>query len=113
MNANAITAGLLLAISEKYQPRCLIFRINVIVARASRGTVRSAPNGCPDILGIVEGRAVVIEVKAGRDTLRPAQIHFRDQWIKAGGAYILARDIENAMADLESQVRGGAIERTN
>ncbi len=105
MSSNAITAGILLAINQTYQPHVLVFRLNVIVMKASRGTVRSAPNGCPDIIGVLRGRPIVIEVKYGRDTLRPAQVKFRDQWIKAGGAYVLARSVEQAMQDIETQIK--------
>lgn len=106
MNANGLTAALLVAINAAYQPDVLLFRLNIIVARATRGAVRSAPNGVADVIGCVRGRAVAIEVKAGRDTLRPAQVNFRDQWVRAGGIWILARSLEQGMKDLREKIDG-------
>ncbi len=104
VSANAITADLLVAINAEYQPEVLLFRLNIIVARATRGAVRSAPNGVADVIGCIRGRAVAIEVKAGRDTLRPAQVNFRDQWIRAGGVHVVARSLEQGMKDLREQI---------
>jgi len=121
-SANDITKLLLLAISEKYKPACLMFRLNVIVAAASRGggrggVVRSAPNGSPDLIGCVGlpdgpslpgGRscAVAIEVKAGKDRLGPDQVAFRGAWLAAGGVYIVARDVDRTMELLDLALRG-------
>lgn len=98
--ANAITNTLLVRINERYQPRCLMFRLNVMLMRASRGVVRSAPNGCPDLIGTILGHGVAIEVKAGRDRMNPAQERFAAQWVRSGGIHIVARDVERAMKDL-------------
>ena len=121
----ALVKSLLLAISEKYKPACLMFRLNVIVAAASRGggrggVVRSAPNGSPDLIGCVGlpdgpslpgGRscAVAIEVKAGKDRLGPDQVAFRGAWLVAGGIYIEARDVERTMELLDLALRGPAV----
>lgn len=115
MTSNDITKLLLLAISEKYKPACLMFRLNVIVAAASRGggrggVIRSAPNGSPDLIGCIgvqdRSAAVAIEVKAGNDRLSPAQRAFRSAWLAAGGIYIVARDVERTMEMLDLAVRG-------
>lgn len=106
LSSNVITAELLLRLNAIYQPAILLFRLNVIVARASRGAVRSAPNGAADIMGTIQGRAVAIEVKAGRDRLRPAQENFRDQWTRAGGVYVVARDVEQAITEIQGHLRG-------
>lgn len=37
------------------------------------------------------GRAVAVEVKIGRDPLRPDQVRWRDGFVAAGGLYVLAR----------------------
>lgn len=107
MNANQLTGEILIALSQRYGHRCIAFRANVITARAARGAVRSLPAGTADVLAAVCGRPVAIEVKAGRDRLRPSQIAFRDAWIKAGGIHIEARGVDAAMAELEARITGG------
>jgi len=110
-SANSITAELLLKINEKYQPAVLLFRLNVIVASASRGggrggVIRSAPNGSPDLIGSMRGTPVAIEIKAGEDRLNPAQRAFRGAWLGAGGIYIVAGDVERTMEMLDQALRG-------
>jgi hypothetical protein len=102
--ANSITADLLVEINKQYQPHMLLFRLNVMVAEASRGAVRSAPNGTADLIGCVCGHPVAIEVKAGRDRLREEQANFRDQWLRGGGIYIIARSAEQGIADLRQEI---------
>lgn len=111
MNSNEITKSLLLAISEKYKPACVVFRLNVIVATASRGggrggVVRSAPNGSPDLIGACRGVPLAIEVKSGKDRMGPAQVAFRGAWLAAGGVYIVARDVERTMEMLDLALKG-------
>ena len=109
MTSNDLTRLLLLAISRTYWPHVLVFRLNVIVARGlragSQGCIRSAPNGSPDLIGTCQGRGLAIEIKAGKDRLSPAQALFRDSWRRAGGVYIVARDVGQAMRELAEALR--------
>lgn len=104
LSANNITASLLLELNERYQPHICIQRINVIVARAKRGTVRSARNGTSDILGCIRGIPVAIEVKTENDRMRTEQVSFGESWERAGGIYVIARDAERALAEIDSRV---------
>jgi hypothetical protein len=106
MDSNTLTRSLLLAISERYQPACLMFRLNVIVAMGKRGCIRSAPNGSPDLIGAIQGHPVAIEIKAGKDRLSPAQRAFRDAWQRSGGIYIVARDVDLTMCELAFALEG-------
>ena len=105
VTANGITNALLLRISERYQPYCLIFRLNVTGMVAGTQFIRSAPKGTSDIIGTIYGYAVAIEVKAGKDTLNPDQKRFREQWLKAGGIHLVARDVDRTMSELNAQIK--------
>lgn len=63
------------------------------------------PGQC-DLWGFVapRGRLLEIEVKTGKATLSNVQEKWRDLIVKFGGIYILARSVEQALADLESQL---------
>lgn len=100
-SSGQLTSNLLVEINRRYQPRCLIFRLNVIAGKIDKRFVRSAPPGVADIIGAIRNRAIAIEIKAGQDRMRKNQIDFRDSWIRAGGIHVVARSVEQAMADLE------------
>lgn len=51
--------------------------------------------GYSDIQGILNGRGVAIEVKAGKDKLKPLQRWFLDHVRKAGGLSIVARSVQD------------------
>lgn len=50
--------------------------------------------GMPDIMGIVKGRAVGIEVKKPRGKQSPAQKEWETKMRKAGGIYLVASSVE-------------------
>ena len=47
--------------------------------------------GLPDMCAVVRGRAFWIEVKVGRDKLRPAQAEFKAAWDAAGVPVVVGR----------------------
>jgi hypothetical protein len=51
--------------------------------------------GSADIHAIIAGRAVMIEIKVGRDQLSPEQIKECERVQRAGGIYYVARDMES------------------
>lgn len=82
-------------------------------AAALQALIRSRPiqfgvPGEPDIDGWIPigGRAVrlAIEVKTGRDAMRPEQVTFQGVLTKAGGIYVVAHDLEQAVNDLHTAV---------
>lgn len=84
--ANAITNNLLRAINM--QPRCVAYRINNVgVWDAAKGVYRkgNTQKGIFDISGIVKGRPVWLEVKAGRDKPSTDQLIFQQEVRGAGG----------------------------
>lgn len=103
--ANSLTADILVAISRTYNPNCHVFRVNVVIARTKFRTVRSAPNGTSDLIGSILGKPFAIEIKAARDRLSSDQILFRDQWVKSGGVYIVAREVEKCMEEIREWLK--------
>lgn len=104
---------LLVAISKRYMPRAMVWNLNVIVGDKSRNFTRSAPNGAADIVGCIDGgdgigRAVAVEAKTGTGELSERQRAFRGAWLAAGGVYIVARDVDTAMRELDLALQGRA-----
>ena len=102
----SLTNALLLAISDTYGRGACVQRINVIVARTHERTVRSATPGTADVLGACAGRPCAFEVKAGRDRQSQKQRNFQAAWERAGGIYLIVRDVEQAMAELRERLGG-------
>lgn len=59
--------------------------------------VRFGLSGSSDIIAVIKGRFVGIEVKVGRDRQRQNQANFAAAVQKAGGLYILARSVDDVM----------------
>jgi hypothetical protein len=55
--------------------------------------------GSADLIGLLvpSGRGIAIEVKTPIGKLSPTQIAWRGAWERAGGLYILARSVEQAI----------------
>lgn len=108
ITANDLTAQLLIEIPKRF-PHIRVWRSNRIDAMAvgKNGKLRRVQAGIDgqgDITGIIgkSGRRLEIEVKAGRDRMRDTQHAFQAMIVKASGVYILARDVERCLADLEA-----------
>ena len=72
--------------------------------------------GWPDITGCCQGRFFGIEVKTPKDDLRPDQIECRDDILRAGGYWTLARTVEDAMRlinTIERDVHGAVVSGRN
>lgn len=52
--------------------------------------------GVADLTAVKHGRVVFIEVKTAAGRLSEDQKRFRDDLLRAGGTYILARSVEDA-----------------
>ena len=61
--------------------------------------IRYGFKGSHDILGVLPGgRALGVEVKVGRDTVKPHQARFHEAFTKRGGLSLVVR----SLADLEA-----------
>lgn len=59
--------------------------------------------GSPDIIGVSDGRAIGLEVKAERGQLSESQINFRRKWMHCGGLYGVPRSVEEALRVLRGE----------
>ncbi len=95
------------ALYERYGRTCCIQKINVVNAvvtgrgGASRRLVSAQP-GTADLIGVIGGLPVAIEVKVGKDRQRPAQESWQRAWESAGGCYILARSVEQVLEEVRT-----------
>ena len=86
-----------------------MFRINVGKFRPIDGeqkrVIQSAPEGTPDLLGVIQrgdvGQAFGIEVKAPRGQQREAQKKWQAAWEARGGIYILAKHLDDVYKGLD------------
>jgi hypothetical protein len=99
MSEAGIQAQILLAIGR--MPELMIWRQNVGKFRLDTGRVISfGVAGCPDIIGCYKGRFVGIEVKTPKGRQSDQQINFQAAVERAGGIYILARSVDDAVSAL-------------
>jgi hypothetical protein len=73
------------------------FRVNNGAFKTERGGFLRSTNriGVADIIGVHNGRAYAIEVKSDTGRQSRGQIDFMDDWQSEGGAYVLARSVED------------------
>jgi hypothetical protein len=96
MSEADIQARILVAITAL--PGAFFYRNNTGAAFTREGRmIRFGLAGAPDILGCYRGRAIGIEVKAPRGGQREAQRRWQASIERAGGVYILARSVNDAL----------------
>ncbi len=84
----------------------LVWRNNVGAARTAGGrVVRFGTPGSPDIMAIVGGRFVGIEVKSRRGKLSTRQRRWRAACEAAGGVYIVARCVDDVQGVIDDARR--------
>ena len=94
-----IQAHILVAVTAL--PGAMLWRQNTGVAHTDSGrTVRFSRPGTPDILGVLRGRAIGIECKSETGRLSSDQRHWCDAWQAAGGLYVVARSVSDALEAL-------------
>lgn len=94
---------ILVALSKRYHPCGIFWRQNAGRTRNDRGAwITLGPSGISDIVGVIVGRAVFIEVKTATGKQRKTQKAFQVAAEKAGGIYIVARSPDEAIAQIEA-----------
>jgi len=80
-----------------FEQKCFAWRNNSGgIFDQKLGRYRSSPKvGTPDILGIYNGLFVGIEVKTGKDKLRPEQIGFIKSAEYVGGQCFIAHNLDD------------------
>lgn len=79
------------------EARAIFWRQNVVVVKGEDRFVRSGVPGQPDVVGVVIGTAYGIEVKRARGKQSTAQRAFEERFTRAGGVYIVARTLSDAL----------------
>lgn len=93
--------AILVELTKAFHPRGVFWRQNAGRVRTDRGAwVVLGPPGISDVVGLLEGRSVFVEVKTDAGKQRPAQAAFQRAVEKAGGLYIIARSPAEAVAGL-------------
>jgi len=103
---------ILIALTQRFHPLGVFWRQNAGRVRSDRGAwVQLGPPGISDIVGLIEGRSVFVEVKVPGGKQRTGQAAFQRAVEKAGGLYLVARSPEEALAMLEAALYPTAHER--
>jgi hypothetical protein len=55
-----------------------------------------------DITAVIKGQHVSIEVKYGRDRIRPEQMKVKQEIEEAGGRYIIASSFDNFLEQIKA-----------
>ena len=101
MSETEILRAVLVAVTAL--PDTVAWRNNTGVAvTAARQVVRFGAPGAPDILGVRAGRAFGIEIKTPTGRQSAAQVAFQRAYERAGGLYIIARSVDDAVRALTS-----------
>ena len=82
-------------------------RINVAgFYRQDIGYIRSGSTvGVSDLIAVVNGRLVAIEIKTGKDTQSEAQKAVQAKIVAAKGVYLIARDFEQFRLEFDAIIQ--------
>lgn len=106
-SANQMTTTLLVEIPKRF-PQVRVWRQNSGALKDATGrVVRYGIVGGGDVSGIAgpNGRRIEIEVKAGKDKMSEQQELFGEMIHNAGGVYLVVRDVDVALEELEERLR--------
>ena len=96
---------ILAALSAEFHPRGIFWRQNAGRVRSDRGAwVSLGPPGISDIVGVLDGRAVFVEVKTNTGKQRDAQRKWQAAVERAEAIYIIARSPEEALDAIAAHV---------
>lgn len=101
MTETALMRDILIAANQI--PDALFWRVNVGIGWSPDGRVtRYGLPGQADIAGVLRGRHVEIEVKTPKGRQSQQQERWQRAVERAGGTYVLARSVGEALSALES-----------
>ena len=79
------------------RPGCVFWRANCGGLSITGRPMRGNPSGTADILGVVNGRPVAMEVKRSSGKQSEVQAHWQRAWEAAGGLYAVVRSVGEAI----------------
>lgn len=77
------------------------FRCNSGMAKVGKRYIRYGVSGCPDIICVIKGQFVGVEVKDADGKQSHDQWIFQQDLERAGGRYLLVRSVEELEAALK------------
>ena len=111
-DANSLTASVLFDFTNIRGG--FAFRVNNMgVYDAKRGVYRKGGTmkGIPDVVGLLDGRFVGIEIKFGSDRLSADQMEMKREIESNGGVYIVAKKYEQYVLELANALGAEILER--
>ena len=94
-----IQTDVLLALQGRW-PCGLFYRRNVGAVVIKGQMVRFGRPGQADVAGMIEGRAIEVEVKRPGEYQNKAQRNWQEAVERAGGIYVVARSVQDAIDGL-------------
>jgi hypothetical protein len=103
---NNLKNAIMVEICKVYYPKCWVTGRSVGTFTPYKGKipVHIGTKGEADIYALIRGISFFIEVKTGEGRLSAYQKGFQQVCEKAGGVYLLARDIDVVMADISKHI---------
>lgn len=103
-----LMAEIAAAWSERFHPEGVAWRINSGKARAMenpRRLIDMAPAGWPDLVCLLRGQMIGLEVKTASGAPESSQLEMARTWRTAGGVYLFVTSPEDAIAQTEAATR--------
>ena len=94
---NAITRSIEQALAVMHGPRSVVVRVQSGSFAIGDRFIRGAKPGTADLIGVIDGMPVAIEVKTTTGRQTDTQREWAQRWTDAGGVYILARSATEAL----------------
>lgn len=90
-------------------PGVLLFRNNIghAVMHGNRVTFGVGGPGGADLIGILDGKPLAIEVKSPTGRQSEEQKRFEHLWLARGGIYLMPRSVEQALEMIAAHRTGG------
>ena len=85
------------AVAMVYGDRALIVRVQSGRFTVGQHFIRGAMAGTADLIGVVDGRAVALEVKTAKGRQSDTQREWAARWSDAGGIYAVVRSGTDAV----------------
>lgn len=73
----------------------MFWQNDAVGIRGRKRQNRFRPNGQADVLGVLDGHAIAIEVKTAKGKLSAGQIEFGEKFRRSGGSYYVIRSLED------------------
>ena len=94
---NIVTRSVEAGLSLVYGQRAVVVRVQAGSFSVGNRFIRGAEAGTADLIGVVDGIPVAIEVKTRTGRQTDTQREWAERWTDAGGLYVLARSATEAL----------------